>query len=379
MRGLLTARRHSVSVSISETRLYAILPAAVRAWLDPAGRDGYGSITPSQPVMSSSPAPREWPLTPLSRTDAEWPALVAALTELRKALPERYSRLEVALLPPLARVRRVELPKLRAAELRLVLSRNAARYFPSVREPHTAAGIALTRSSPTPYLMAAATTRLVEAIARAAQQSGWELATIVPAPAVFAAAAPETSPPELLPERMYLHRAAVHRRNITRLAAVLTAAVVLAAAGVLARARYVLHQVVIQRTALAGRANLAAKAHGDIAAIDAPMGALGRIETSAVVWSQVVADLADVLPPDAYLSALHARGDSLSVAGTAAHGGDVFARMDGAKLIGNVRSAGPIRQEARPNMPPADQFDLTARIPGAAPLYAVKKPRGRRP
>jgi hypothetical protein len=32
----------------------------------------------------------------------------------------------------------------------------------------------------------------------------------------------------------------------------------------------------------------------------------------------------------------------------------------------------------QPNMPSGDQFDLTAHIPGAAPLYAAKKLRGRR-
>src|SRR5580704_6733423 len=214
MHGLLMARRRSVSVSISETRLYAMFPSSIRAGLDPVGREDYGSApegehssTPSRPAGSSlASIPHEWPLAPLGRTDAEWPSLVAALTELRKALPEKYRCLEVDLLPPLARVRRVELPKLRAAELSLVLSRNATRYLPNVREPHTAAGVALTRSSPTQYMMVAATTRLVEAIARAAQQSGWELATIVPAPVLWATAAPEKSPPELLPERMHLHR-----------------------------------------------------------------------------------------------------------------------------------------------------------------------------
>ena len=60
---LLTTRRGAVGVAISETRLYAALPAS----------SGTGVTT------------REWPLTPLGRADAEWPTLVTALTELREA------------------------------------------------------------------------------------------------------------------------------------------------------------------------------------------------------------------------------------------------------------------------------------------------------
>jgi hypothetical protein len=411
-----TTRRGAVGVAISETRLYTMLPAS----------SGGGNTTP-----------REWSLDPLGRADAEWPTLVAALTELRETLPNTTHTLAVALLPPLAKIRRVELPKLRAGELRLVLTRNATRYLPGVREPYTANGVALASTSPVPYSMAAAPTRLIEAVARAVQESGWTLTTIVPAYAAWVAAAQHkwpshrqegdiavrmggyvdilqvhaghvdrvhrlrdgeqppalaartldhpaetaatfatsTAGPELLPERMYMQRAAARRRVVMWGVAALAAAIVLAAAGVLARAKYVLHQAVIQRTALQSQSDQAIKARNDIAALTAPAGALGRIETNAVLWSQVLADLTEVLPTDASLNSFRAHGDSLAVAGTATHGGDVFEHMDGAKLIDNVRPTGPIRHDTKPGAPSFDRFEFAARISGAAPLYSAKAPR----
>jgi hypothetical protein len=162
------------------------------------------------------------------------------------------------------------------------------------------------------------------------------------------------------------------------MAAGLAVAVVLLAAGVLMHARYVLHQVASERSALQMKDQQAGKAQGEIMALNTPLGALGRIETKGVMWSQVIADLTEVLPRDASLASLHGTGDSVAVAGTAPHGAEVFERIDGAKLISTVRPSAPLRREMKPNMPPVDRFEFVGRIPGAAALYDNKKPRGKR-
>jgi hypothetical protein len=415
--GFLTARRQSLGIAISGTRLYVALPST----------DGT--------VRS-----REWPLSPLGRTDAEWPALADALTELQTVVPHTSRSLAVALLPPLVHLRRVDLPKLRARELRSLLSRSAARYLPGMREPQTANGVALAQSSPTPYIMAAAATRLIDAIIRAVQGSGWTLTTIVPAHAAWTIAAqhewpalnsqsgdvvvsiadhvevlhlqngrltevrhlrreaystertaytldqpadtaatyaPDTPGPELLPEHVYVQRALTQRRMGTRVAIALAAATLLAAAGVLAHARYVLHQIVLQRATLAGQAAQASTAQGNIMALTTPLSALERIETKTVLWSQVIADLSEVLPPDASLLSLHGHGDSLAVAGTATHGASVFERVDGAKLIDDVQASAPIRRESKQDSASVDHFEFVARIPKTVPVYATKQPRGK--
>ena len=416
-------RHGTIGIAISETAMYAELPAA-------RGADGRR---------------REWVLAPLGRADADWPSLTSALAELREALPKGEHDVAVALLPPLVQVRRVELPTMRAHDRRLILSRSAGKYIPGVREPYIANGVALTKSSPAPHLIAAAAARLVEAVTRAVADSGWTLKTIVSAydawttagqkewaalrdgggdllvpwnshvellqieqgdltgvrrvradevmasrsstaspykldhPTYAAAvAAAETDGIELLPERIYAGRTLERRRLSIWLGSAAAALLVLAAVAVLLHAQYVLHQVQAQREALAPQARRAAAAAGDLATVAGPLNALGRIETNAVRWSDVIADLTEVFPSDASLTSFRGHGDSLSLAGTAARGADVFEHLDGARLVDHVQSSGPIRREIKDGGQAVDRFQLVARLPGAAPLFSSKQPKGKR-
>ena len=136
-------------------------------------------------------APWERALSPMSADAAAWPALADALRELAAARGAAGGELSVALLAPLAQLRRVELPPLRADEARRLLARNAARWFLGAREPQvTAVEPTRTRGgAPGPVVAAAASARLVEAVHQAAAEAGFAVRTIVPAEAAWRAAA----------------------------------------------------------------------------------------------------------------------------------------------------------------------------------------------
>lgn len=404
--GIPGASGRVTGIAIAPTRLTVALP-------------GRGGVTT-----------RTWALEPMPRGDDSWPALAAALAELRDLSSPPVRRLAVALLPPLAQMRRVELPALRSARLRLFLSRNAGRYFPMVSEPQLANGVALARSSPAPYLTASASARVIGAILRAAQESGLDVATIVPAHAAWVAAARRSWPraretggevavhvdrhvellqveqgrligtrrfsgrhaesaasvidqpdaaaatyagaargPELLPESVYQTRAGVRRRWVIGGSGALAAGIVLAAAGALWQAHRTLDTVTRERATLRATVGDVTTAEQRLATVRAGLRAVQRIERDAPLWSDVIADVSDNLPQDAFLARLHVHGDSVAVDGSATHGAGVFERMSGAKLIDDVRAAGPIRHEAKRGAAAVDRFAFTARVPGAAPLY----------
>jgi hypothetical protein len=129
-------------------------------------------------------------LAPLVPDAVEWDDLQLALVELKQKLGLRRPRAFVALLPPLAQARVVELPRLTAAEYTSVLSRDAARYFVTGRIPQLAAGQPLeSRGSPVRVLAAAAPRDGIDAVVGALDRAGWRVETIVPAEAAWLAAA----------------------------------------------------------------------------------------------------------------------------------------------------------------------------------------------
>ena len=126
------------------------------------------------------------PLGPRTSGAGEWEDLRAALVELRESLALRAPpRAAIALLPPLAQARLLELPPLRPAEYRRILSRDAARYFPTGDVAQVAAGEPLgdrrPRRSPPRVLAAAAASDVIETLVRTVEAAGWQLGTIVPA------------------------------------------------------------------------------------------------------------------------------------------------------------------------------------------------------
>jgi len=130
------------------------------------------------------------PLSPRVPGAAEWDDLRLGLIELKEQLGLERPRAFVALLPPLAQARVVELPRLTVAEYTRVLSRDAARYFVTGRDPQLAAGQPLeSRGSPVRVLAATAPRDLIDAVVTALEASGWRVESIVPAAAAWLAAA----------------------------------------------------------------------------------------------------------------------------------------------------------------------------------------------
>lgn len=159
------------------------------------GRDQLLAVLPGD----APSAPWIRPLSPFGDPDGEWPALARTLGDLRAAVsaasPFR-SALHVALLPPLAHLRRVELPGLRVSEARSVLAREPSRYLPL---PADAPPLALEiegegwRQS-SPFTLFAVPRALIDAIDAAARQSGWRVAEIVAAESAWAASASSLLP-----------------------------------------------------------------------------------------------------------------------------------------------------------------------------------------
>ena len=133
-------------------------------------------------------APRVLELEPIG-DDGRWPALAEALAALRPA--GGRAALAVALLPPEAQVRPLDVPPLGATELEQLVARNAARYFLGARDPQVV-GVAhqggRTRG-PRAVVAGAVPARLVDAIEHAARDAGWDLPRIVAAEASWVAAA----------------------------------------------------------------------------------------------------------------------------------------------------------------------------------------------
>lgn len=127
---------------------------------------------------------------PLPNDGSPWSSLPRALGELKaQTAAERVS---IALMPPLAEVRAVELPPLRDDEAERVLMRSAGRYFVTARQPQIVGivrGARAARSGSRTVVAAAAPARLVAAIRGAARDAGLEIDTIGPAEGAWAAAA----------------------------------------------------------------------------------------------------------------------------------------------------------------------------------------------
>jgi hypothetical protein len=132
------------------------------------------------------------PLQPLNGDGSGWPALTAALNELSRSLGVSGGRLEVALMPPLTEIRRLELPPMGETELRMLLSRNATRYFVGARAAQlVGTSVAPGRSADalTAVMAAATPARLVAALHAAAREAGWIVDAVSPAEGAWCSAA----------------------------------------------------------------------------------------------------------------------------------------------------------------------------------------------
>ena len=79
-------------------------------------------------------------------------------------------------------------------------------------------------------------------------------------------------------------------------------------------------------------------------------------------WTQVVASVAEHLPPTAYLTAFRAAGDSLVLEGVAREAGPVLDALRAAPPIAALRATAPIRRETKAGGEAVERFALAARL-----------------
>src|SRR5690349_3505206 len=140
-------------------------------------------------VNATGSAIHAYPLT-ASAVQPGWTDLAPTLAELRRTLGPRTAVLQVALLPPLVQLRRVELPRLTEDEARAVLSRDAHRYL--LDPPRAPLAAAWSRAAGKPqasWLAIFAEADLVAAIHDAAAASGFGEARVMAAHGAWEAAA----------------------------------------------------------------------------------------------------------------------------------------------------------------------------------------------
>ena len=142
---------------------------------------------------------RAWQCTlePLAGDAIAWPSLASAFADLARDLAMTNGSLAISLMPPLAEVRRLELPPVNADELHTLLSRNASRYFANARGPQIVGAVSRVRQNRgalVPVIAATASARMLAAIRAAADASGWTVEHVAPAESAWAGAVPTVWP-----------------------------------------------------------------------------------------------------------------------------------------------------------------------------------------
>lgn len=132
-------------------------------------------------ALSPATQAGEWSFALSGEPDADgaWPALERAMLALRAALPGPMVVASVAVLPPLVRLRAIDLPPLRPEERRKALTRDASRWFVGAREPQVVDALPVSSGG---VMAAALAARYAEAIVRAASGADITVRTIQPAP-----------------------------------------------------------------------------------------------------------------------------------------------------------------------------------------------------
>jgi hypothetical protein len=349
-------------------------------------------------------------------------ALAGALEPLGKRAAARVV-IRVALLPPLAQVRRLALPPMRDGERSRVLSREASGYFFGVRDAHVAAGYPLParRSTQSQVIAAAAPLVLLDALCAAAAGSA-SIDAFLPAAATWAAALPRSggsatidatgdvdititakrelitdvrhraaAAEETLPaatgtrwtagdaatlaarnawlarapllrtneQQMRLRRARSSRRR-TATAAII-ALLLVSAGGAYVSVQRQLAAVRRARTALAPAVAPALAARDSLQRLERRLAAAGVLGAGAP-WTELLTTVTRTLPADAHIVSMTGVGDSVMFRIEAAAAAEVLPALREAPVFQDLRIAGAIERDATDPEAAADRFDVAARL-----------------
>lgn len=131
-------------------------------------------------------------IAPFGGNGGAWTELTDALRALARDAGVSDGRLTVALMPPLAEARDVDLPPVSEAEVLQLLGRSATKYFVSARGPQVVGAVQGRRANDdgeSSTVAVAASSRLLNAIHDAVAAAGWTLEAVIPAEAAWGAAA----------------------------------------------------------------------------------------------------------------------------------------------------------------------------------------------
>jgi hypothetical protein len=340
----------------------------------------------------------------------------------------RPVQLFVAILPPLARVRRIVLPPMSAEDARSAIARAPGKHFLGIAEPVVCA----VEKGDGGYLAAVVPVVVIDALGAAAAEIGWPVARAVPAQNAWSAQAlrrwpalrrgrgeiivrgdREVSVLQFTNARLALvrrHRASApdlesthtlaedsaeaatvaaegasgaralefisdatrrsrsaQARRIANGLAAAAAVCLLAAGGVyrLAQARQ-LAAIDAERARIKPAVDRAIRVRDSLMIVATTVRSLDSLERTSPRWSGVIGQVARAMPKQAFVAALHAEGDSASMEGQAQNAAEVFGALRTAPGILSVRPTAPIRQEVLAGQPPVERWIATARVDHAA-------------
>lgn len=206
-------------------------------------------------------------------------------------------------------------------------------------------------------------TRALGARGVAVNAAAGTLAENADLPEMMAAAfAGGSAGPPLMNEQARDARRARLRNATLAVAAVALLVVAIAAAIGLWGVKRELKEIEAERAAV--RPMVAATLVGRTSVEDAyrRLAAVAAADRAAPRWAPVLAELAAIVPDDAYLTAFRTRGDSLVVDGMAARAVRVFDAIHDSKLLTGVRAPAPVRREAPEGGDPLERFSIAAAL-----------------
>jgi hypothetical protein len=123
-----------------------------------------------------------------------------------------------------------------------------------------------------------------------------------------------------------------------------------------------LHVTTNRREALAKVVTQALADRTALEDLESRLTALAAAESRSRDWLEVMAEIAEVLPSDAYLDAFHASGDTLVLAGNAVDASAAFAGLRKAALIRGIRANEPISRVVQDGGQTVERYSLTAQL-----------------
>lgn len=120
----------------------------------------------------------------------------------------------------------------------------------------------------------------------------------------------------------------------------------------------------VQAQRLALKPQLATTVVGrtSVETVSAQLQMLAEAERSSAHWSQVIADLTEHLPDDAYLTGLRGRSDTVTFDGLALRASTVFPALERATSFVGLKAAASVRQEAATDGDRLERFTLAAKL-----------------